>query len=115
MRTGKQRLPRIRYTGDAQVRKGVKRCTWVRMRGSGPFELLSIGYLFKQGNTHWRSNSYTSTEPLISNACHPKTANTTIAMTSTEFANPSYVLGYICTWTGRAWKYGYRDSACTQS
>ena len=59
--------------------------------------------------------SYTSTEPLISNTWYHKTANTTIAMTSTEFANPSYVLGYICTWTGRAWKYGYRDSACTQS
>jgi hypothetical protein len=87
-------------------------------KGSPRQYIYNTGYLVKQGDTHWRSisyTSYTSTEPLISNAWYPKTVNTTIAMTSTEFANPSYVLGYVCTWTGRAWKYGYRGSACTQS
>src|SRR6266511_4336929 len=40
-----------------------------------------------------------------------------IPMSSTELqlANPSYVLGYLCTWTGSTWKCGCRDSACTQS
>jgi hypothetical protein len=45
---------------------------------------------------------------------YPKTANTTIAMTSTELANPSYNLAYICSWVGNAWKCGCRDSACAQ-
>jgi hypothetical protein len=65
---------------------------------------------------------YTSTESLISNTAYPKTANTTIAMTSTELHNPGYMLGYLCSWTpstgsGQAgqWKCGCRDSACTQS
>jgi hypothetical protein len=58
---------------------------------------------------------YAFPEQLISNAWYPKTANTTIQMTSTELANPSYVLGYLCSWTGSAWKCGCRDSACTQS
>src|SRR6266508_6295541 len=66
-------------------------------KGSPRQYIYNTGYLCKQGDTHWRSISYTSTGPLISNAWYPKTANTTIAMTSTEFANPSYVLGYICT------------------
>jgi hypothetical protein len=26
-----------------------------------------------------------------------------------------YALGYICTWTGSAWKCGCRDTACVQS
>jgi hypothetical protein len=62
-------------------------------KGSARQYIHNTGYLFKQGDTHqgdthWTSISYTSTEPLISNACYPKTANTTIAMTSTELAIP---------------------------
>jgi hypothetical protein len=48
------------------------------------------------------------------NGLTTKTANTTIAMTSTELANPSYVLSDMCSWTGSAWKCGCRDNACTQ-
>jgi hypothetical protein len=30
-----------------KVRNGVMRCTWVRMRGSGPFGLLSIQWRYE--------------------------------------------------------------------
>jgi hypothetical protein len=77
--------------------------------------IYNTGYLFKTGATSWSPIGYTSTESLIASAWYPKNANTTISLTSTELANPSYVLGYLCTWTGSMWKCGCRDSACTQS
>jgi Carbohydrate binding module (family 6) len=77
--------------------------------------MYNTGYLYKQGLTTWQAVNYTSTESLISNAWYPKSATATISMTSTELANPSYVPGYLCTWTGSSWKCGCRDSACTQS
>jgi hypothetical protein len=77
--------------------------------------IYNQGYLFKTGGTAWTPVPYTSPESLIANAWYPKTANGTIPMTATELANPSYVLGYLCTWTGSAWKCGCRDQACTQS
>jgi hypothetical protein len=54
-----------------------------------------------------------STEPLMSNAWYSNTANTTL--TSTELSQDSYVLSYMCSWTGNSWKCGCRDQACTQS
>jgi hypothetical protein len=77
--------------------------------------IYNQGYLFKTGGTNWTPVPYTSTEQLIANAWYPKTANTTISLTSTELSQPSYVLAYLCTWTGSSWKCGCRDSACTQS
>jgi murein DD-endopeptidase MepM/ murein hydrolase activator NlpD len=77
--------------------------------------IYNAGYLYKQGSTNWTPINYTSTEALISGAWYPKTANTIIPMTSAELANPSYVLGYVCTWTGTQWKCGCRDDACAQS
>jgi hypothetical protein len=71
--------------------------------------------LFKTGGADWIPIPYTSTETLIAEAWYPKNANTTIAMTSTELANPSYVLAYMCTYTGTQWKCGCRDSVCAQS
>jgi hypothetical protein len=77
--------------------------------------IYNTGYLFKTGGSAWIPASYTSSESLIANAWYPKNANTTIGMTAGELANPSYVLGYLCSWTGSTWKCGCRDSACTQS
>jgi hypothetical protein len=77
--------------------------------------IYNTGYLFKTGGTQWTPISYTSAEALIANAWYPKSANTTITMTSTELANPSYSLAYICSWTGSQWKCGCRDQACTES
>jgi len=77
--------------------------------------IYNQGYLFKTGGTNWTPIPYTSPESLIASAWYPKTANTTITMTQTELANPSYNLAYICSWVGSAWKCGCRDSACTQS
>jgi hypothetical protein len=77
--------------------------------------IYTTGYLFKTGGTAWNPISYTSTESLIAGAWYPKTANTTINLTSTELAQDSYVLSYMCSWTGSGWKCGCRDQACTQS
>jgi hypothetical protein len=77
--------------------------------------IYNQGYLFKTGGTQWTPLSYTSSESLIAGAWYPKTATTNISLTSTELANPSYNLAYICSWVGSAWKCGCRDSACTQS
>jgi hypothetical protein len=77
--------------------------------------IYNQGYLFKTGGTNWAPISYTSSESLIANAWYPKTANTTISLTSTELSQPSYALAYLCTWNGSGWKCGCRDSACTQS
>jgi hypothetical protein len=76
--------------------------------------MYNTGYLFKTGAAAWAPFMYTSTEALIAGAWHPKTASATLAMTGTELANPSYVLGYLCTWTGSKWLCGCRDQACTQ-
>jgi parallel beta-helix repeat protein len=77
--------------------------------------IYNQGYLFKTGGTSWSPVPYTSTEQLIANAWYPKSATTNISLTSTELANPSYNLAYICSWTGSSWKCGCRDSQCTQS
>jgi hypothetical protein len=77
--------------------------------------IYQTGYLFKIGGTNWTPFSYTSVESLIAGAWYPKTATATLFLTSTELSQNSYVLGYMCSWTGSAWKCGCRDSACTQS
>ncbi|MDP9144614.1 MAG: hypothetical protein M3N43_07935, partial [Actinomycetota bacterium] len=75
--------------------------------------IYNTGYLYKTGQITWSPVPYTSPESLIANAWYPKSASATISMTSAELQNPSYVLGYLCTWTGSAWKCGCRDAACT--
>jgi hypothetical protein len=77
--------------------------------------IYNTGYLFKTGGTSWSPVPYTSTEALVAGAWYPKSATTNISLTQTELQNPSYVLGYVCSWTGSAWKCGCRDSACAQS
>jgi hypothetical protein len=62
--------------------------------------IYNTGYLFKSGTSNWTPYTLTSTEALVSNAWYPKTASTNISMTQTELSQNSYVLGYICTWTG---------------
>jgi hypothetical protein len=77
-------------------------------RGDPLQYIYNQGYLFKTGGTNWSPVSYTSTEQLISNAWYPKSATTNISLTSTELAQPSYALAYLCTWTGSTWKCGCR-------
>jgi hypothetical protein len=48
----------------------------------------------------------------ISNAWFPQKAQTLITIDPDLM---TYVIGYVCTYTGSAWKGGCRDSACTQS
>jgi hypothetical protein len=84
-------------------------------RGNAMQYIYQTGYLFKTGGNAWNPIPYTSTESLIANAWYPKTATANITLTSTELAQDSYVLSYMCSWTGSGWKCGCRDSACTQS
>jgi hypothetical protein len=84
-------------------------------RGDPLQYIYTTGYLFKTGGTAWNPVPYTSTESLMANVWYPMTADATISLTSTELANPSYALAYICTWTRSQWTCGCRDSACAQS
>jgi hypothetical protein len=77
--------------------------------------IYNTGYLFKTGGTNWTPFSHSSAESLIAGAWYPKTATATLSLTSTELSQDSYVLSYMCNWTGSGWKCGCRDSACTQS
>jgi hypothetical protein len=71
-------------------------------------------YHYHAGMANWIPISLASTEAKISNAWHPKTANTTLS--GLDLQNTThYVLGYLCTSNGTQWKCGCRDSACTQS
>jgi hypothetical protein len=70
--------------------------------------IYNTGYLFKTGGTNWTPFSYTSTESLVAGAWYPKSATATLSLTSTELANPSYVLSYMCSWVGSGWG-GTRD------
>jgi hypothetical protein len=81
-------------------------------RGVSTQYIYNTGYHYHAGLSGWMPFTLTSTESLISGVWYPKTA--TISLTSTELAQDSYVLGYICSWTGSQWKCGCRDSACTQ-
>jgi hypothetical protein len=76
-------------------------------------EGMASGYMIT--GTNCTPIPYTSTESLIASVWYPKTATATLSLTSTELANPSYNLAYICTWMGSSWKCGCRDASCTQS
>jgi hypothetical protein len=68
----------------------------IDLRKGDPLQdIYNTGYLFKTGGMNWTQEPYTSTESLVASAWHPKTANAIIAMTSTELANPIYILGYL--------------------
>jgi hypothetical protein len=77
--------------------------------------IYNTGYHYHAGLSGWMPMTLSSTESLIASAWYPKTATATLFLTSTELSQNSYVLGYMCSWMGSAWKCGCRDSACTQS
>jgi hypothetical protein len=104
----------MRLFGGVQAPQQPSSSKIARGRGKRPY-IYNTGYLFKTGGTNWTQIPYTSTEALVAGAWYPKNATTNISLTSTELAQPLNVLGYICSWTGSAWKCGCRDSACTQS
>jgi hypothetical protein len=76
--------------------------------------VYKTGYHYHTGMSTWSPLTLTSTESLIASSWYPKTAQTTLTgldLTTTTH----YVLGYVCSWNGSAWKCGCLDSACTQS
>jgi hypothetical protein len=76
--------------------------------------IYNTGYHYHAGLSGWMPMALTSAETLIANAWYPKTA--TASLSGLDLTNLThYALGYVCTWTGSAWKCGCRDSACTQS
>lgn len=73
--------------------------------------VYKIGYFYRNGA--WEpftfSNAKTDSDWIIG------TANASINLSETERLNTNYVVTYVCTWTGTAWKCGCRDKACTSS
>jgi hypothetical protein len=74
--------------------------------------VYNIGYSAQPGAASWTPFTLTG-EGLISNAWLPGRGTASISFQDT--ATPTYVLGYICTWTGSQWQCGCRDAACAQS
>jgi hypothetical protein len=75
--------------------------------------VYKTGYHYHTGMSTWSPLTLTSTESLIASSWYPKTAQTTL--TGLDLTTTHYVLGYVCSWNGSAWKCGCLDSACTQS
>jgi hypothetical protein len=73
------------------------------------------GYYYRTGMSAWTPMTLTSTKQLVSNAWYPKTATVNLSLNSTQQAQDTYTLGYICSSMGGTWKCGCRDAACTQS
>jgi hypothetical protein len=84
-------------------------------KGSASQYIYTTGYYYRTGLTNWTPVTFTSAEPLVANSWYPKTAHTTLSIDSTQQTQDTYTLGYLCSWTGSAWKCGCRDAACTQS
>jgi hypothetical protein len=64
------------------------------------------------GSSGWTEATLTGPNK-ITNAWFPNKAQTLITLPDPTAT--TYVIGYLCTYTGQAWKCGCRDSACTQS
>ena len=77
--------------------------------------VYNTGYYYRSGLANWTEFLLTSTEPLISSNWYPKTATINLSLDSTQQAQDTYALGYLCSWNGTQWKCGCRDAACTQS
>jgi hypothetical protein len=77
--------------------------------------IYRTSYYDHSGLASWTPVTMTSTEALTVSNWYAKTATTNLSLDSTQQAQDTYALGYICTWTGTSWKCGCRDAACTQS
>lgn len=80
--------------------------------GSG----LTTQYIYKTGyiyqNSLWQPLALTASSMLISNSWYA--ANASVELPGTlDLTKWQYVVGYICTWVGGAWKCGCSDMACT--
>lgn len=79
--------------------------------GSGkPEQYLSKAGYFWNG-TAWQSLNYTGTSP-VSQEWFARMAKATVPRNGSSV---SFVLGYVCSWTGSRWQCGCRDTACTQT
>jgi hypothetical protein len=77
--------------------------------------IYRTGYYYRTGLASWMALTLTSPETLVSSNWYPKSASANLSIDSPQQAQDTYALGYLCTWTGSAWKCGCRDTACTQS
>ncbi len=89
--------------------------TQINLSWAASMDNVNTGYLFKTGGTNWTPISYTSTEALMANAWYPKSANTTINLTSSEACQSQLRARLHLLMDRNELKCGCRDSACTQS
>ena len=74
-------------------------------------------YIYEKGYEYvggsWKAINLTGSNK-VSN-WYVGTATRRVTRTNSEMKDDNYVIGYVCSWTGSAWKCGCRDSACTQN
>jgi hypothetical protein len=77
----------------------------------------SSQYIFKLGcvyqNNAWQQLNLTSSSALISNNWY--TGSATANLGSVDLTQTTYVVGYVCDWSGSVWKCGCADNACATS
>lgn len=65
------------------------------------------GYLYSNG---WQPMTLTATAALISNSWYPSSASAVLEVSN--LSQWTYVVGYVCTWSGTQWKCGCADTTC---
>jgi hypothetical protein len=83
-------------------------------RGVASQYIYHTGYHYHASLSGWMPFPLTSSEALVSGSWYPRTAQASLTGLDLQ-TTTHYVLGYVCSWNGSAWKCGCRDSACTQS
>jgi hypothetical protein len=78
--------------------------------------LLTVGsnqsnqYVYKQGyvyqNNAWQVLTLTSSNILVNNAWYPSLATVSLPTPTSSW---TYVVGYVCQWSGTAWQCGCHD------
>jgi hypothetical protein len=69
--------------------------------------IYNKGYLYQSGS--WQSINLTGTG-LVSNAWYPQIASASLSVTPSSW---TYVVGYVCAWSGTVWQCGCATTACT--
>jgi hypothetical protein len=70
-------------------------------------------YVYKTAYVYqgsWQPLSLTSTSPLQANNWY--TSSATANLGSVDLTQTTYVVGYVCDWTGSVWKCGCADEVC---
>jgi hypothetical protein len=82
-------------------------------RGNVNDYVYKLGYLYQ--NNAWAPLNLTSSSALQSNSWYIAQASVSLPASSISATTYTYVVGYVCSWNGSAWKCGCTDVACATS